>query len=143
MPTWTKDVTAAAPVYQSEGQELAVAWNRVALATADLTLNNVIPLVRLPRGAIVHDVVFKTTDMDNGATLIFSVGVAGDTERYVRRVSGQAAGAFRAANDATAAGTMLAAAPLANETTVDVLVQTAATTPVAGTIDLAVHYTVE
>ena len=48
MPTWTKDVSAAAPVYQGEGQELACAWNRVALATGDLTLNNVIPLVRLP-----------------------------------------------------------------------------------------------
>jgi hypothetical protein len=38
---------------------------------------------------------------------------------------------------------MIAAGPLANETTVDVLVQAAATTPVAGTIDIAVHYTVE
>jgi hypothetical protein len=143
MPGYTKPVAATAPAYAPRGQDSAIAWNRMTLATGELTLNQVHPVVRLPRGAIVHDVVFKTTDMDNGATLIFSVGVAGDTERYVRRVSGQAAGAFRAANDATAAGTMLAAAPLANETTVDVLVQTAATTPVAGTIDLAVHYTVE
>jgi hypothetical protein len=143
MPTWTKDVTAAAPVYQSEGQELAVAWNRVALATADLTLNNVIPLVRLPRGAIVHDVFIRVTDMDSATSGIVSVGVTGDTERYIRRVSIQVAGAFRAANDATAVGTMIAAGAFTAESTVNLLIQTAPGTALAGTIDIAVYYTCE
>ena len=143
MPGYTKPVADTAPAYQPEGQELACAWNRMTLATGELTLNQVHPIVRLPRGAVVHDVVFKTTDMDSSTGLIFSVGVAGDTERYIRRVSGQAAATFRAGNDATATGTMIAAAPLANETTVNVLVQAAATTAVAGTIDIAVYYTTE
>lgn len=143
MPGYTKAVAATAPAYQGEGQELAVAWNRVTLLAAELTLNAVYPLVRLPRGAIVHDVVFTTTDMDTGATLIFSVGVAGDTERYVRRVSGQAAGTFRLGNDATAAGTHVAAAALAGETTVDLLVQTAAGTGANGTVQIAVVYSCE
>lgn len=143
MPGYIKPVAATAPAYAPRGQELACAQNRMTLATGELTLNAVHPIVRLPRGAIVHDVVFKTTDMDSSTGLIFSVGVVGDTERYVRRVSGQAAGVFRAGNDATAAASMIAAAPLAAETTVDVLVQAAATTPVAGTIDIAVLYTAE
>lgn len=143
MPGYTKPVGVTAPVYQGEGQELAVAWNRATLATGELTLNAVYPLLRLPRGAIVHDVVFTTTDMDSSTGLIFSVGVAGDTERYVRRVSGQAAGTFRMGNDATAAASIIAAAALAGETTVDLLVQAAATTPVAGTVQIAVSYTCE
>jgi len=143
MPGYTKPVAATAPVFQGEGQETATAWNRVTLVTGELTLNAVWPLVRLPRGAIVHDVVFTTTDMDSSTGLIFSVGVAGDTERYIRRVSGQAAGTFRMGNDATAANTIIAAAPLAGETTIDLLVQAAATTPVAGTVQIAVQYTCE
>lgn len=143
MPTYAKPVAATAPAYQSEGQELAVAWNRVGFAAAELTLNAVYPMVRLPRGAIVHDVFIKTTDMDTGSAGVVSIGVAGDTERYIRRVSIQAAGAFRAGNDATAAGTMIAANPLTGETTVDLLVQTAPGTAAAGTVDIAVFYTCE
>lgn len=143
MPTYAKPVAATAPAYQSEGQELACAWNRVGVAAAELTLNAVIPAVRLPRGAVVHDVVLKTGDLDTGATGILSVGVAGDTERYIRRVSCQAAGVFRAGNDATAAASMIAAAALTGETTVDILVQTAPGTAQAGTIDIAVYYTCE
>jgi hypothetical protein len=143
MPTYTKAVAATAPAYQGEGQELACAWNRVGLTAAELTLNAVYPLVRLPRGAIVHDVVIKVTDMDASTTGVASIGVAGDTERYIRRVSIQAAGGFRAANDATSAASMIAAAPLTGETTVDFLVQTAPTTAAAGTVDIAVFYTCE
>lgn len=143
MPTYAKAVAATAPAYAPRGQNVAVAWNRVGLATGELTLNAVYPLVRLPRGAVVHDVTFKTTDMDTSTGLVLSVGVAGDTERYVRRLSGQAAGAARMANDATSAASCIAAVPLAAETTVDLLIQAAATTPAAGTVDISVLYTVE
>lgn len=143
MPGYTKPVGTTAPAFQGEGVECAVAWNRVTLASTELTLNAVWPLIRLPRGAVVHNVIFKTSDMDSSTGLIFSVGVAGDTERYIRRVSGQAAGTFQAGNDATAVTTMIAAVPLVGETTVDLLVQAAATTPVAGTVDVSVYYTCE
>lgn len=143
MPTYTKPVAATAPVYQPMAQELACAWNRVAFTAAELTLNAVYPLTRLPRGAVVHNIHIRVSDMDTGAAGIISVGVAGDTERYIRRVSIQAAASFSAGNDATAVGTMLAAAALAAETTVDLLVQTAPGTAAAGTVDIAVFYTVE
>lgn len=143
MPGYSKSVAATAPAYAPRGQELACAWNRVTVAAAELTLNAVIPVVRLPKGAVVHDVVIKTGDLDTGVAGILSVGVSGDTERYIRRVSCQAAGTFQAGNDATATASMIAAVPLAAETTVDILVQTAPATPAAGTIDLAVFYTVE
>lgn len=144
MPTYTNSVAATAPVYTPEGKGMAVAWNHVALATGDLTLNNVIPLTWLPRGAVVHDMVLITSDMDTGAALVLSVGVAGDTERYIRRLSGQAAGAARLANDATAAASVIAAmAPLTADTRVDLLIQTAAATPASGTVKIAIQYTCE
>lgn len=143
MATYSKSVASTAPAFQADGIEVACAWNRVSIASTELTLNNVIPMVRLPYGAIVHDVTFKNTDMDSGATLILSVGVSGDTERYIRRVSGQVAGVTRAGNDATAAASMIAAVPFTAEGTVDLLIQTAAGTPVAGTVDIAVFYTCE
>lgn len=143
MPTWTKPVGANAPVYSSDGQQLACAWNRVVLATTDLTLNAVHELVRLPRGAIVQDVVLRVSDMDSGSAGVVSIGVAGDTERYIRRVSIQTAGVFRSGNDATAVGTMIAAGAFTAETPINLLVQTAPGTAVQGTVDIAVFYTTE
>lgn len=146
MPGYTKPVDVTAPVYQGVGQELACAWNRATLVTSELALNSVHPLVRLPRGAVVHDITLKATDMDTGGTptLAFSVGVAGDTERYIRRSTiGTTAGTVRAGNDATATATCIAAAPLAAETTIDLLVQAAAQTAAAGTVEIAVFYTCE
>ena len=143
MPGYTNAVGATAPAFQPEGKECAVAWNRATFTTGELTLNAVYPLVRLPRGAVVHDITLKVTDMDGATAGVVSVGVAGDTERYIRRVSIQTAGVFRAGNDATAAASMIAATPLANETTVDLLIQTAPGTPAAGTVDISVFYTTE
>lgn len=143
MPTYTNPVGSGAPAYTAEGKGLACAWNRVVLATGDLDLNDVTPLVRLPRGAIVHDVVMRVTDMDGSTSGVASVGVAGDTERYIRRVSIQTAATYRSGNDATAVGTMIAAVPLTAETTVDFLVQTAPGSAVSGTVDIAVFYTCE
>lgn len=143
MPVYAKSVAATAPAYQGAGQQTAVAWNRATLATGELVLNAVIPMVRLPRGARVIDAVLRTGDLDSGTAGILSVGVAGDTERYIRRVSCQAVGSFRAGNDATASGTILAAAALTAETTVDILVQVAPGTAVAGDVELAVFYTCE
>lgn len=146
MPTYTKPVGATAPAYQGGGQELACAHNRVSFVAAELTLNASFPMVRLPRGAIIHDIVLKVSDMDTGATAagLVSIGVAGDTERYIRRASIQAAGVFHAGNDATAAASIAAAAyALPAETTIDLLVQTAPATAANGTADIAVYYTCE
>jgi hypothetical protein len=144
MPTYPKGLPADRPAFAVvPGSVMHTASERVGIVTGDLTLNNIVPLVKLPRGAIVHDVVIKVTDMDSGSAGIVSVGVPGDTERYIRRVSIQAAGTFRAGNDTTATGTMLAAAPLAADTVVGMLVQTAPGTALAGTVDICVAYSME
>jgi hypothetical protein len=144
MPGYLKPVAATAPAYQGEGQNGAVAQNRVTFLAAELTLNAVYPMVRLPRGAIIHDIVMTVSDMDGATSGIVSLGVAGDAERYIRRVSIQAAGTFRMGNDATAAAAIIAAPrALPNEVTLDLLIQTAPGTAAPGTVDIAVHYTCE
>lgn len=143
MPTWTKPVGVNSPAYSPDGQQLACAWNRVVLATGDLTLNAVHELVRLPRGAVVQDIVLRVSDMDSGAAGLVSVGVVGDTERYIRRVSIQAAATHRSGHDATTVGTMIAAGAFTAETAINLLVQTAPGTAVQGTVDIAVFYTTE
>lgn len=144
MPTYPKGAPADRPAFTvTPGSLLHCVSERVGIATGDLTLNNVIPLVKLPRGAVVTDVVLRVSDMDSGSAGVVSVGVPGDTERYIRRVSCQAAGVFRSGNDATAAGTMITATALAADTVVGLLVQTAPGTAVAGTADIFVTYVME
>jgi hypothetical protein len=144
MPTYTNPVAVTTPVYTPEGKECAVAWQTMGLATGELTLNAVHPLIYLPRGAVVHDMILITTDMDTSTGLVISVGVAGDTERYIRRLSGQTAGSARIANDATSAATVIAArAALTGDTVVNLLIQAAATTPAAGTVTIGIFYTCE
>ena len=144
MPGYTKSVAATAPAYQSEGQELATAWNRATFATGEMTLNASYAMVRLPRGAIIHDMTLFVSDMDSGSTGVVGIGVAGDVARYIQGASIQTAGHFRMGNNATAVGTILAAgAALAAETEILVTFTTAPTTAVAGTIQLSVQYTCE
>ena len=143
MATYAKSASPNAPSYQPVGQDGAVQWNRVTVAATELTLNAVIPLMRLPRGALVHDVTMHISDLDTGAAGIVSVGVVGDTERYIRRASMQAAGTIRAGNDATAAASIIAAQPFTQETSIDLLVQTAPATAAAGVVHVAVMYNCE
>lgn len=144
MPTYSKPVGAATPAFQPEGQEKATAWNRADFATGEMTLNASYPMVRLPRGAVIHDMTLTVTDMDSGAAGLVGVGVAGAVARYIQGASIQTAGSFRMANNATSAGTILAAAAaLTAETEILVTFTTAPGTAVAGTIQLSVDYTCE
>lgn len=144
MPTYAKPVAATAPAYQGSGQQTATAHNRAAFLAAELTLNAVYPMVRLPRGAIVHDVVITVSDMDSATAGLVGIGVAGDVARYIQGASIQAAGSFRMANNATSAATKIAAPyALPAETTIDLVVSTAPGGALAGTVDISVQYTVE
>ena len=144
MPVYTKSVAATAPAYQPEGQEKATAWNRADFATGEMTLNASYPMVRLPRGAVIHDITLTVSDMDSGTAGLVGVGVSGATARYIQGASIQTAGGFRMANNATSAGTVLGAAvALAAETEILVTFTTAPGTAVAGTIQISVDYTCE
>jgi hypothetical protein len=145
MPTYKNAVGATANTFESLGKNVACAWNEVAIATGDLTLNTVIPLVRLPRGAVVHDLLISFTDMDTSGspTLAFSVGDTGSTARFIAAVTATAAATARAGNSATSAATFAAHTAYTTETVISALVSTAAATAAAGTMKVAVFYTCE
>ena len=146
MPTYLKPrVNAAA--YQPAAQEMAAASNIISMLTGDLALNVVTPTgIFLPRGAVVHDVIMHCTDMDSGTALVFDVGTAANPDAFIDGTTiGQTGGTIRAGNVAGASLTMAAAdaGPLTVETEVIITAATAAGTAVAGTIKIAVLYTVE
>lgn len=147
MPTYPKGAPSARPAFAVvPGQVQHCVSETVGIVTGDLTLNNVIPLVKLPRGAVVKDITIYATDMDtNGApTLAFHVGDAGDPDRFiVASTVGQTGGKVAAGNTAAAAATTAAAGAYTAETIINATVSTAAATAAAGTMLVFVEYVME
>lgn len=144
MATYLKPTGATAPAYQPRAQEMACLWNSITMATGDLALNAVVQVGNLPKGAVVHDVVMHCTDMDSGTALVFDVGTTANADLFIDGTTiGQTGGTIRAGNVAGAALTIAAQTPLAAETPVIITAAVAAGTAVAGTVLIAVNYTVE
>jgi hypothetical protein len=61
-----------------------------------LVVNDVIQMVPVPKGAVVHEVILAVDDMDTGTALVLDVGDDGDTDRFIDDAGiGQAAGVAR------------------------------------------------
>lgn len=147
MPTYPKGTPSARPAFAvTPGAVQHCVSEAVGVLTTDLTLNTVIPLVKLPRGAVVKDVTVYATDMDtNGApTLAFHVGDSGDADRFIVASNvGQTGGKVSAGNTAAAAVTTANAGAYAAETVINATVSTAAATAAAGTLLVFVEYVME
>lgn len=144
MATFT--ATKAASTYPAKGYgqsgDCKVVFSTYEL-TAALAANDVIEMVRVPRGAVVTGVVLSTDDLDtNGTpTIVLDVGDGSDTDRFIDGATvGQAGGTTDASNLAIAGiGYEYSA-----EDTIDVLVQAGpATGATSGTISLVVYYTLD
>jgi len=102
----------------------------VTITAADNVLNNTVGAFVVPAGFVVTSIIAVNTDMDSGSTMTFSVGDAASGARYLAATSGQAAGS----------STSLASTGLlfknVTDTEILITITAAATTPVAGTIDL-------
>lgn len=146
MATYTNEVSATTPVYSPplKSKGVACLWNSVALATADMTLNNTISIGYVPAGARVLDVILTLTDIDTGAACVVSVGDAGSAERFIQgSTAGQAATTVRAGNNATSAATFAAHTAYTAPTLLYMTFTTAPGTPATGTMSCSVLYTVE
>lgn len=134
----TTNSTAAAGVAVFEGQSYAVVCVPATLTVAtNPTGADVVQMVKLPKGAIVIDVMAVASDMDTSGspTLTFSVGYGDDTDYFISvSTVAQAGGVVRP--------TLATARPLTltGEDTIDILWGTTAATFAAGTIDLMVYY---
>jgi hypothetical protein len=108
--------------------------------TAALALNDVIQMVKVPKGAILHSVVLASDDLDTGGSpaIVLDLGDGSDTDRLIDGSTiAQGGGIVVGPNVKTGAGYAYTA-----DDTIDVLVQVApATGATSGTITLTVAYT--
>lgn len=130
--------TNAAVAVHGEASKVQIAYATIPVTTA-LALNDVLNMFYLPKNARVHAAVLKSTDIDSGSPAItLDVGDAGSAVRYFSASTAGQAG--------TVDGTMAAAGRFylnTAKTLVLITIHAAAATPVAGTIELAIHYVVE
>jgi hypothetical protein len=109
----------------------------VNISVADNVTGNTIGAFMVPAGFVATSIIAVNSDMDNGATMTFSIGDAASGTRYLGATSGQAAGTT----------TAIAPTGLLFKNTVDteilVTIVAQAGTPVAGTIDLRLQGYIE
>ena len=137
MPTTTA-ATAAAAVSAVEGMGYNVTCKPVTLTvSAAPVAADVVELLKVPKGAVIMDVMVVASDMDTNVTplLTFSIGYGSATAYWISTSTiGQTGGIARP--------TIAGARPLTltPEDTIDLLWVAAAATFAAGTIDLVVTY---
>lgn len=135
--TTTETGTGVSPRTAHNGVVAVKATYTVAAA---LVVNDVVQMVKVPKGAQVIDLVLTATDLDTaGPTLVFDVGDGGDTDRYIDGSTiGGTGGTARLGSGIT---TNTPNHTYADDDTIDVLVQVAPTTgATSGTITLSVLY---
>lgn len=110
--------------------------------TAALVINDVIQMVKIPKGAVIQEVILAAGDLDTASSpaIKLIVGDGDDTDRFIKDASGistiaQGGGVARM-NNQVGAGHQYAA-----DDTIDVKVDTAPTTgTTSGDITLTVIY---
>lgn len=104
----------------------------VTAVVADLVVtaaatNDVFEMVKIPRGAVIYDVILTAANIDTGTALVMTVGDGGDTDRFITLSTvGQAGGIARMNNQAGAGYSFTA------DDTIDITVTTGATGIEAG-----------
>lgn len=135
------EAAASAPARSMVGETILYGEFDIATDNAGgaLELNDVLQIVKVPRGFQVMDVVLSTTDLDTGGspTIELSVGDGGDTDRYISGTGStiaEAGGGYARLSNIAGHGYIYTA-----DDTIDVLVATGpATGATTGTIKVAV-----
>lgn len=139
MPTYRSPKVAPGVQPRHEPQGLLSVTGTYALAGA-LALNDIVEMVKLPRGAAVLDVVLTTDDLDTGGSpaIVLAVGDYGDAARFITGATiGQAGGLARA-------GTKAVPYVYSDDAIVTVKVTTGPATGAAtGNVSLTVIYTMD
>jgi hypothetical protein len=105
---------------------------------AALETNDLIPMVKVPAGATVIDVILDVPDLDSGTDVLMSVGYTGALTAFISSSTvAQAGGIVRTS---VAGGTAIL---FSAEDMVQLTVTTGPTTETTGTISLTVLYTMD
>lgn len=108
--------------------------------------DDIIQMVKVPKGATILDVTLTSEDLDSNGTptIVLDVGDGDDPDRFIDGSNvAQAGGVARLGSGVAAAATDGLFYTYTAEDTIDVKVVTAAATKAAGNITLAVLYTME
>ena len=134
--TYTADAAQSyAPVPgHGLGGSLKVVTETYEVSTA-LVINDVIEMVRVPKGAEVVDIILVTDDLDTGTALTLDVGTGDDVDYFIAASTVGRAGGVARASEATAHPLTLSA-----EDTIDVHVSAAPTGGGTGTVSLTVLF---
>jgi len=116
----------------------------VGTASVDTSLDaaDIVKGVKVPAGALILDIILKSTDIDTDGTpaVTLHVGDSDDADRFfVSSDVGQAGGVARLTADGAVAGNLY---EYSAETEINITVAVAAATAAAGTVQLAVLYVV-
>lgn len=118
-----------APLAAVRGNHIVVIRGEIALEAGDLTLNQVIHMLKVPRTFCVTGLVMVVSDLDTGTDVALSIGDSGNAGRYgAGLTTAQAGGVYTAT---IGLGTIYAA-----DDTIQVKLTTAPGTAAAGTIKL-------
>lgn len=131
----------ASTVQRRAGLDLTVAYASYTFTVAP-ALNDVVNMIKVPKGATVESVTVSSTDMDtNGApAIILAVGDTGSATRFVSGASiAQGAGVVRGSN----ATNLPFPYTYSSEDTISIKVTTGPATGAVGTVKLAVFYTMQ
>ena len=111
---------------------------------AAFVVNDVIQMVKIPKGATINEVILNTTDLDTSTGVVLAVGDGNDVDRFIKDSAiGQTGGTARlGAGIVDNAGNNYT---YTADDTIDVKVTTAATGTAAttGTVGLTVIYTMQ
>jgi hypothetical protein len=104
---------------------------------ANVTADDIIELIKVPRGARIQEVVMTITDMDThgSPTLAFEVGDGGDTDRFITSSALGTTGGTVRINSLVGLNYQYTA-----DDTIDIKWNTAAATFAAGSFSIVVMY---
>jgi hypothetical protein len=105
---------------------------------AALDTNDLIPMVKVPAGATVIDVILDVPDLDSGTDVLMSVGYTGALTAFISSSTVAQTGGI--ARTSVAGGTAIL---FSAEDNVQLTVTLGPTTETTGTISLTVLYTMD
>lgn len=138
----TQSTRAASTVQQrSDVGPFAIVDSVTHAVDANVTANDVIQMLKIPRGARVLEVVLTSTDMDTNGTPTWAmeVGDGGDTDRFIASTTiGQTGGTVRMGTNIAGTNYQYTA-----DDTIDIKVTAVAATFAAGSLSLIVMYRID
>ena len=137
----TSKVAASVPARANLHADWAFATYTI---TAAFVINDVIQMVKIPKGATVLELIFHTTDLDTSTGIVLQIGDGNDVDRYVKDSTiGQTGGTVRLGSGIV--NNSAANYTYTDEDTIDVKITTAAsgTAATSGSLSIAVAYTMQ